>query len=341
MFGTLDGQVVESFVLAGDQVRVELSAYGATIANLETLDRDGRFGSIVTGWDALEGYLDAGNPYFGCVVGRFGNRIAHGRFTLGGKEYRLDCNDNGLHHLHGGNHGFSRRVWEAHSSETPEGPQVEFTLHSPDGDGGYPGALDASVTYRLEGDTLVLHYRVTVDAPTIANLTNHAYFNLAGSTSPDALDHEVQIHADHYVPVDDTAIPYGSISPVEGTAFDLREPTPIRKPVGALGGIDHTYVVRGKPGAQLRPCAEVLEPITGRRMSIQTTEPGVQFYTGNFLDGSLTGRDGARYSKHWAFCLETQHFPDSPNQPSFPSVVLRPDHPYTSTTTLRFTAEPA
>ena len=311
-FGTApDGETVERHVLDNGRLRVAVLSYGATIQRLEVADGT----NVVLGLDTLEDYLHR-NRYFGSVVGRYGNRIARGRFTLDGTEYRLAVND-GEHSLHGGVRGFDKRVWPVESAE-PE--QITLSLLSPDGEEGYPGTLRVRVRYRLEGDALRIDYRAVTDAPTVVNLTNHSYFNLAGSG--DVRGHVVRIDADRYLPVDEGKIPVGDPAPVAGTPFDFTAPTE----VGARleGRYDHCFVLRGG--------ATVTDPGSGRSMEVTTTEPGVQFYTGHMLDDRATP-----YGPFAGLCLETQHFPDSPNRPDFPSTVLRPGEEYRSSTTYRFT----
>jgi aldose 1-epimerase len=311
IFGTLpSGETVERHVLSAGRLRASVLSYGAI---LQTLEVSGV--NVVLGLPTLEDYLTR-SRYFGAVVGRYGNRIAGGRFTLDGVEYRLPVN-NGPNSLHGGVDGFDRKVWTV-SDVT--GSSVTLTLTSPDGDQGYPGTLTASVTYTLTGDAIRLDYTAETDAPTVLNLTNHSYFNLAGTG--DVLGHVVRIGAEHYLPVDDDKIPTGELAPVKGTPFDFTVPHAVGARFG--GAYDHCFVLDGD--------ITVVEPVSGRTMEVTTTEPGVQFYAGGMLDG-----DATPYGPFAALCLETQHFPDSPNQPDFPSTVLRPGERYTSTTTYAFT----
>jgi aldose 1-epimerase len=313
--------------------------YGATLIELHVPDRAGKLGDVVLGFDDLSHY-EKGHPFFGSTVGRVANRIAKGRFSLGGKEYVLAVN-NGPNHLHGGLKGFDKRVWRAAIVSTAGGPSVRFNYVSPDGEEGYPGKLEAAVTYTLtDRDELRLEYSATTDKQTPVNLTNHTYFNLAGEG--DVLNHIVQFEVDKYTPVDDTLIPTGELKSVLNTPFDFRKPTAIGARIddvpGSAGGYDHNLVVHKGAGGVNR-FARVVEPSAGRVMEASTTEPGFQFYTGNFLDGSLTGKRGVIYHKHAGFCLEAQHFPDSVNHPSFPSVILQPGQVYRQTTLYKFTTQ--
>jgi aldose 1-epimerase len=336
------GDSVALFTLTNAQgVEVRAITYGAILVSLETPDRDGRLDDVVLGFEGLDGYLQ-GTPYFGAVVGRYGNRIAGGRFTLDGREYRLATN-NGPNHLHGGVRGFDKVLWSAESSGTDSTAAVTFTYTSPSGEEGYPGTVVAHVTYTLDNDNeLRVDYRATSDAATPINLTQHSYFNLAGAGSGDILGHELMIAADRYTPVDSTLIPTGQIAPVEGTPLNFRMPAAIGARIDARheqlrhgGGYDHNFVLnRAAPGLVL--AARVYEPTTGRTLEISTTEPGIQFYSGNFLDGTITGKDGRVYGHRSGFCLETQHYPDSPNQPRFPTTILRPGEEYGSTTVFAF-----
>lgn len=348
---TKEGVAVEQYTLTNRSGMIaRIITYGATLTDLVVPDRDGRPGDVVLGYDKLEPYL-AGVPYFGATIGRVGNRIAKGRFTVNGTTYTLATN-NGPNHLHGGNKGFDKVVWKA---QPLAGSSVKFTYHSPDGEEGYPGNLDAAVIYTLTDDNeLRLDYTATTDKATPVNLTNHSYFNLAGDGSGDILGHVLMLAADEYTPVDDTLIPTGELKPVKETVFDFTSPTAIgaridKVPVAPPVGYDHNFVLRkpagyhpepgaasAGPGAQLALAARVMEPKTGRTMEVLTLEPGVQFYSGNFLDGTLKNRRGVPYNKHAAFCLETQHFPDSVNHPNFPSTILEPGKTYKTTTVYRF-----
>ncbi len=339
---TPDGEAVESFTLTNAHgIELRAISYGGIIVSLRVPDRDGRRDDVVLGHDDLAGYL-AKPSFFGALVGRYGNRIAGGRFTLDGRTYTLATN-NGPNHLHGGVRGFDKRVWKAEPFERPGTAGLVLTRTSPDGEEGYPGNLAVRVTYTLtDHDEIGFEYFATTDKPTVVNLTQHSYFNLAGDGKRDVLGHELMIDADRFTPVDKTLIPTGVLATVAGTPFDFRKPAAIGARIGADdeqlrngGGYDHNFVLnrRGQGGA---PAMRIFEPTTGRTLDIATTEPGVQFYSGNFLDGSITGKAGHVYGKRYGFCLETQHFPDSPNHPRFPSTVLRPGQEYRSKTVLKF-----
>ncbi|HTG44202.1 MAG TPA: aldose epimerase family protein [Verrucomicrobiae bacterium] len=338
-FGQLqDGRAVRAYRLQnGNGLTARLIDYGAILAEFWTPDAQGNSANIVCGFDSLEQYLQP-HPYFGATVGRYANRIAKGRFTLEGNEYTLAIN-NGPNHLHGGLKGFDKQLWKGEALPSTETEQrVQFSYRSKDGEEGYPGNLDVTVAYTLtEENQLVIEYTARTDKTTVLNLTNHSYFNLAGSG--DILGHEMQIYADAYTPVDDALIPTGETAPVSGTPLDFREPKAIGSRISAFakspGGYDHNFVLRAG-GKGLELAARAHEPKTGRSMEVRTTQPGMQFYTGNFLNGTLKGIGGATYHKHSAFCLETQHFPDSPNQPAFPSTVLQPGDPFRSTTIYTF-----
>jgi len=336
---TRDGATVDQFVLRNASGMVaKVMTYGATLTDLLVPDRTGKLGSIVLGFDTFLPYLGE-VPYFGATVGRYANRIAHGVFELNGQQYTLATN-NGPNHLHGGLRGFDKVVWTAEPRENPQAPSVTFTYRSADGEEGYPGNLTVKVTYTLTAQNEIrLDYSATTDKATPLNVTNHSYFNLAGEGSGTILDHDLMIAADQFTPVDATLIPTGEIAPVAGTPMDFTTPTPIGArialvPGAAPGGYDHNYVLR--PHAGLALAARLSEAKSGRVMEVLTTEPGIQFYSGNFLDGKLHGRSGAAYVQHAALCLETQHFPDSVHHPEFPSVVLQPGHTFTSQTVYRF-----
>jgi aldose 1-epimerase len=335
-----DGQAVAAYTMtnaAGVQVRA--IAYGAIITSLEVPDRSGKRADVVLGFDTLAGYLKD-PPYFGAVVGRYGNRIAKGQFTLGGRTFKLATND-GPNHLHGGVRGFDKVIWAAAPVENASGVGVAFTRTSPDGEEGYPGNLKVTVTYTLtDRNELAIDYHAVTDQATPVNLTQHSYFNLAGEG--DVLGHELMLNADRYTPVDDTLIPTGELAPVQGTPFDFRTPAAIGARINADDqqlrrgrGYDHNWVLN-RTGQGLQRAARVVEPKSGRTLEIATTEPGIQFYSGNFLNGTITGKGGRVYALRNGFCLETQHFPDSPNHPSFPSTILKPGEAYSSRTVLTF-----
>lgn len=340
-FGKMpDGKVVEVFTLTNAKgVEVRAITYGGIITSLRVPDRSGAMGDIVLGFDSLDAYLK-GHPYFGAIVGRYGNRIGGGTFTLDGRTFKLVTN-NGPNHLHGGTVGFDKAIW---TGEPTSGAGVVFTHTSPDGDEEYPGTLKARVTYTLtDRNELVVEYHATTDKPTHVNLTQHSYFNLA--ESGDILGHALTIHADRFTPVDSTLIPTGELATVAGTPFDFRKPMAIgariNQPHEQLnhgGGYDHNFVLNGKAG-DLRLAARLTDAKSGRTLDVSTTEPGLQFYSGNFLDGTLKGKGGQVYQKRAGLCLETQHYPDSPNKPKFPSTVLRPGQTYQSKTVFTFGVE--
>ena len=335
-----DGTAVELYTLKSPSLEIGLITYGARIVSIKTADKTGKVADVALGYSSLEGYVTDNKTYVGSVVGRYGNRIAHGKFSLDGKEYTLPLN-NGANSLHGGTVGFDKKVWKA--MEVPGG--VEFTLVSPDGDQGYPGTLTVHAKYTLHGDALRIDYSASTDKDTVLNITNHAYFNLGGEGSGLILGEEITIPADRYTPVDSGLIPTGELAPVEGTPFDLRKSTVIGKadpdsdPQLKLGGgYDFNWVLNGKMG-ELHEAARVYDPKTGRVMSVTTTEPGVQFYAGTSIPGIFTGKSGVVYVKNAGLCLETQHFPDSPNHPSFPTTELKPGQTMHSTTVFTFTVQ--
>ena len=341
---TSDGKKIYEFTLANSSgVTVKLINLGATIISVKTPDRDGKLGEITLGWKDLAGW-EANPSYFGCTVGRYCNRIAKGKFELGGKTYTLATN-NDPNHLHGGDKGFNTKVWKAKAGEGKNSVKVTFRYTSADGEEGYPGKLKAKVVFSLtEKNRLRIDYQATTDKATPVNLTNHTYWNLAGAGSGSILDHKVKINAKKYLPVDDTLIPTGKLAGFEGTPMGFEKLTKIGSRIEAVGGdpggYDHCYVLTRKTDKKLQPAATVFDPVTGRVLKITTTEPSIQFYTGNFLGGDdgkgTAGRTGEIYGKHHAFCLETQHYPDSPNQKDFPTTILEPGKKYRSSTVHEF-----
>ena len=342
-FGKLeDGTEVELYTLTNAHgMTAKVTTYGATLTALTAPDKKGTFADVVFGFDSLDGYL-AKPPYFGATVGRVANRVARGKFTLDGKEYTLAVN-NGPNSLHGGLKGFDKVVWKAEEVPSKTGASVKFSYVSPDGEEGYPGTLNVSVTYTLTNDNaLQLDYAATTDKATPVNLTNHSYFNLAGKG--DILDHKIMINADKYTPTDDTLIPTGELKSVKGTPLDFTKARAmgarIKELPGDPQGYDHNFVLsKGKGAKKPTLAARVTEPTTGRILEAYTTEPGIQFYTGNFLDSTITGKGGMVYAIHTAFCLEAQHYPDSINHPGFPSIVLTPGQTYRQTTLYKFSAK--
>lgn len=335
-FGTtFDGQAVDRITLTNAAgASAGLITYGATLTSLTTPDRNGRFGDVVLGFDNLEQYENE-SPYFGATIGRVGNRIAKGLFAVDGVPYAVAVND-GLNHLHGGFRGYDKRVWQVDAAMTSDGPAAKFTLFDPDGAEGYPGDVDVTVIFTLTAaNGIKIQYLAHTDQPTPINLTNHTYWNLKDAGATDVLSHRVQIEADAYVPVDSTLIPTGQILPVEGTPIDFRAAKPLGRDIEAMGGYDHNLALRNQSGAFAR-AVEVTEETSGRRMEVWTTQPGVQLYSGNFLDGSVKGKGGVAYGKHHALCLETQHYPDSINHADFPDAVLRPHAVYRQVTEYRF-----
>ena len=341
---TQDGVAVDCYTLKNHNgVEMKVINYGATIITLKVPDQNGKLDDIVLGFEKLADY-EAKSPYFGCIVGRYGNRIAKGKFTLNGVPYCLATN-NGPNSLHGGLKGFNKAVWHAKEMQTAAGPAVEFTHVSKDGEEGYPGNLTMKLVYTLTDKNEVrIDYTATTDKDTVINLTNHSYFNLAGQGNGDILGHEMMINASHFTPVDDTLIPTGELRPVKGTPFDFTKPTAIGARIQQddeqlkFGkGYDHNWVLDKDEAMSL--VARVVEPQSGRVLEVSTTEPAVQFYTGNFLDGTVTGKAGKVYKQRYGFCLETQHYPDSPNHPNFPPTVLRPGQTYQTTTIFRFSTK--
>jgi aldose 1-epimerase len=334
---TPEGREVNLYTLTNTNgLRAKITNYGAILVSLEVPDRDGNLADITLGFDALDGYL-AGPPYFGATVGRYANRIGKAKFVLDGVEYELAAN-NGENHLHGGIKGFDKVVWKPEDLWANDNEALlKMSYISEDDEEGYPGNLACTVTYTLtKDDELKINYEAQTDKTTVVNLTNHSYFNLAGQGTGDILGHELTLNADKYTPVDEGLIPTGEIRSVKDSPMDFTLPMTIGSRIEQVGdGYDHNYVLNSG-GGTLALAARAYEPTSGRIMEIYTTEPGVQLYTGNFLDGSLIGKAGKVYKKHYAFCLETQHFPDSPNKPNFPSVVLLPGQKYTTVTVHRF-----
>jgi aldose 1-epimerase len=329
-WGTVDGKPVSLFTLVNRKGnRVKISDYGGIVTYWEGPDRSGRKESVVIGFDSLAPYLQE-PPYFGAIVGRYANRIGKARFSLDGTSYTLAPN-NGPNHLHGGIRGFDKVVWQAEYVDSV--PQLKLRYSSPHMEEGYPGKLDITVTYTLtDDDALDIVYEAVTDRPTIVNLTNHSYFNLTGGEDTTILGHALQVQADAYTPVDDELIPTGELRPVEGSPFDFRQSRRIGAGIGSVeGGYDHNFVL-ARTGDQLEKVAVLSDSVSGRILEVYTTEPGIQFYSGNFLDGRFRFTNGNPIPKHGALCLETQHFPDAPNQPGFPSVVLRPGETYRSAT---------
>ncbi|MDQ2771785.1 MAG: galactose mutarotase [Bacteroidota bacterium] len=336
----VDGTEVQLYILTNRQgAQAAITNYAGTLVRLLLPDRAGRLGDVVLGFDDVSGYQSPAfrksTPYIGALIGRYGNRIARGRFTIDGQPYQLGVN-NGPNSLHGGPVGFDQRIWQATPGTSAAGPTLTLQYRSPDGEQGYPGNLDVTVVYTLTDDNaLQIDYSATTDQATPLNLTNHAYFNLSAGGSPNILAHEVTLPADRYTVVDATQIPTGELRPVAGTAFDFRTPHAIGERIGQVpGGYDHNWVLHQAAGPH--PAATVYDPVSGRTLHVATDQPGVQFYTGNFLDGTLTGKGGTVYGQHAGFCLETQHFPDSPNQPAFPNTILRPGETFHSRSTYQF-----
>ena len=345
---TNDGTPVEQYVLRNSHgMQATVITYGATLQALKVADKNGKFEDVVLGFDDVQGY-QSGTAYFGATIGRFGNRLAKGAFELDGKRFQVPLND-GSNSLHGGPLGFDKKVWKAEPAKGKDSVGVTLTYLSADGEMGFPGNLKTEVTYSLnDKNELRIEYKASTDKPTVLNLTNHSYFNLAGAGNGDVLQQVATLHASHYTPVNGTLIPTGEMAPVAGTPMDFTQPTAIGKNIKAdhpqlkfaepkHGGFDFNWVLDAK-GDQGKLAADVSDPQSGRRLQLYTTEPGVQFYTSNFLDGSVKGKAGKTYA-HWsAFTLETQHYPDAPNQPNFPSTRLDPGKTYTQSTVLKFSA---
>lgn len=345
VFGQLpDGRAVELYTLTNENgAEVKITNYGGIVTSLKVPDKEGNVEDVVLGFDSLDGYLQEGVPYFGAIIGRFGNRIANAQFVLGGETYELATND-GPNHLHGGAIGYDKVLWEAESFEEEKSAGVKLHYLSRDMEEGYPGNLSVDVTYTFTNDNeLKIDYKATTDKLTIVNLTNHSYFNLSGELGENILDHQVMIDAKAFLPVDETLIPTGELREVKETPFDFTGPTAIGKRIEASDeqlargkGYDHAWIL-GEKG-EMKLAATVLEPESGRFMEVFTREPAIQFYTGNFLDGSLSGK-GVTYSHRSGFCLETEHYPDAPNQPEFPSVELSPGETYHTQTTYKFSVK--
>jgi len=339
---TTDGQEVDLYTLANTNgLEAAITNYGGIVVSLKAPDRNGKLDDVVLGFDTMNGYLKR-HPYFGAVVGRYGNRIGQGKFTLNGVQHTLARN-NGENHLHGGLKGFDKVVWKARDISDSQAQRLELTYLSKDGEEGYPGNLSVTVVYSLnDNNELRIDYSATTDKDTVVNLTNHSYFNLAGQGEGDILGHELTLNADRFTPVDAGLIPTGELRGVEGTPLDFRQPAAIGARINATDeqlkfgrGYDHNFVL-ASGGGSLALAARVHEPKTGRMLEVLTTEPGVQLYTGNFLDGTIRGKGGKVYNHRYGFCLETQHFPDSPNKPAFPSTVLKAGGRYQTTTVYRF-----
>jgi aldose 1-epimerase len=345
-FGKTDeGIAVDLYTLTNAKgAEAKITTYGGIVVSLKVPDRNGKLDDVVLGYDNLAGYLKNNGPYLGALIGRYANRIAKGRFSLNGNEYHLAQN-NGENHLHGGVRGFDKVVWTGQPLKVRNGAALELTYLSKDGEEGYPGNLSVKVVYTLtDTNELRIDYSATTDKPTVVNLTHHSYFNLAGQGNGEILKHQLFINANQFTPTDAGSIPTGELRTVRGTPFDFTRTTAIGARIDQddeqlkFGrGYDHNFVLK-KNGTSLTLAARAFEPTTGRVMEVFTTEPGMQLYTGNFLDGSITGKDGKVYNQHYGFCLEAQHFPDSPNKPAFPSVVLTPGRRYTQTTIYRFSA---
>lgn len=340
---TEKGTPVDLYTLTNaNGMEVQITNYGGIVTSLKVPGREGQLEDVVLGFNSLDKYLK-GHPYFGAIVGRYANRIGNGEFSLDGTTYTLARND-GPNHLHGGQQGFDKVVWDAEKGVGDNGAYLKLSYLSSDGEEGYPGNLSVTVTYTLTKDnSLRIDYAAGTDEPTVLNLTNHSYFNLAGAGNGNVLDHEVMLNADRFTPVDSTLIPTGELQSVEDTPLDFTKATRVGARIESnhqqmryAGGYDHNFVLNRSNNTELALAARVYEPTSGRVMEVLTTQPGIQFYSGNFLDGSLTGKNGQTYNHRYGFCLETQHFPDSPNQENFPSVTLGPDEKYQQTTIYKF-----
>lgn len=338
-FGSIEGEAITKYILTNPGgMQVGIINYGGTITDIITPDKTGNKGNVVLGFDSLSGYLQKGNPFFGALVGRYGNRIANAKFTLDGQTYSLAANNNG-NSLHGGNKGYDKVIWKVEKQAGDS--SLQLTYNSKDGEEGYPGNLTVKVIYTLtSANELKIDYTATTDKATPVNLTNHAYFNLSAGKDSTILGHELMINANKFTEVNDKLIPTGNLPDVKGGPMDFTAAKVIGKDIAQVnGGFDHNWVLN-KTGNALEKIAELHDPTSGRLMEVWTTQPGVQFYSGNFLNGTLTNtRGGARYVKHAALCLETQHYPDSPNQPSFPNTILKPGETYKQTTIYKFTVK--
>lgn len=344
-WGELAGKPVKLYILENENgVKAEITNFGGIIVSMNVPDKNGEWADVVLGFDTFEDYLNKNRPYFGALIGRYANRIYRGQFTIDDTEYQLEVNSP-PNHIHGGSSGFGKVVWSSEPIASVAGPGVVLTYHSPDSAGGFPGNLDVTVQYTLTRDNeIMIEYEATTDKPTILNLTNHSYFNLVGHDAGTIMDHQIKINASEITPVDENLIPTGEFMEVENTPFDLRDFQTIGEYINQehpqlayAGGFDHNFVIRGNRGS-LRTAAQVKEPTSGRMLTVYTTEPGLQFYAGNFLNGTQ-GKNGAVYDYREGFCLEAQHYPNSPNVENFPSVVLRPDDIYKQTTIYRFSVE--
>lgn len=337
-FGKMpDGTAIDIYTLKDGQIEARIMTFGAILVSLKAPDRGGKAGDVVLGYDSLDGYAGGNKGFLGAIVGRYANRIAHGTFMLNGKTYSVPKND-GENSLHGGTRGFDKVVWQGAVIENG----VELTYVSQDGDQGYPGTLKATVRYTLRGNALHIDYSATTTADTVVNITNHSYFNLAGAGNGDILGEQIKLNASRYTPIDNTLIPTGELAQVAGTPFDFRKATAIGERINADNeqirfgkGYDHNWVL-DSAGRKLAEAAEVYDSGSGRVLQVWTTQPGIQFYSGNFLDGTITGKGGKMYGQRSGFCLETQHFPDSPNHPSFPTTELKAGARYHSVTEFRF-----
>src|SRR5450432_13184 len=337
-YGTIGNDSVYAYLLQNYHgLKVVISNYGGTVLELWTPDKSGKSGNIVLGYDSLSGYRQKSNPYFGALIGRYANRISHGTFTIDGKTYTLALNDNG-NTLHGGIKGFDKVIWTVNQLNDSS---LALSYSSRDGEEGFPGTLTAKVVYTLTSNNgLMIDYTAISDMNTPVNLTNHSYFNLSAGKDSTILDQELTLHASKYTPVNDSLIPGGQTATVQNTALDFLKAKKIGKDLEKVkGGYDHNFVIDRKD-SPMTIAAMAYDPVSGRRMTVLTTQPGIQFYTGNFLDGTLTGKDGKKIVQHGAFCLETQHFPDSPNQPSFPNTVLGPGQTFHEVTEYLFSAKP-